>query len=129
MPLKLAPALRYRDASFEQNGSQLINQCSALAHQSIAPPVQGLHVELPLPLQLDKPHRRSGCRLRNRFRIAIVRRHQPDLVTLSPKDAAEMVCPAAGLHRHHGRPQLSPKLDHSFAAHASPQHNGSAVIQ
>ena len=40
-----------------------------------------------------------------------------------------MVRPAAGLHRHHAWPQLSRKLDHSFAAHASPQHNGPVVIQ
>jgi len=50
-------------------------------------------------------------------------------VTLSPKNAAEMVRPAAGLHRYHPWPQLSRKLDHSLAAHASPQHDSSAMIQ
>jgi len=50
-------------------------------------------------------------------------------MTLSPQDAAEMVRSAAGLHRYHACLQLSRKLDHSFAAHASPQHNGSAGIQ
>jgi len=50
----------------------LINQCGSFAYQPIASSVQCLHVELLLALQLDKPHRRSGCRLRNRLRIAIV---------------------------------------------------------
>jgi hypothetical protein len=36
---------------------------------------------------------------------------------------------ASGLHRYHAWPQLSRKLDHSLAAHASPQHDGSVVIQ
>jgi hypothetical protein len=51
------------------------------------------------------------------------------IVTLSPKNAAEMVRPAAGLHRYRAGPQLSRKLYHAFAAQASPQHDGSAVIQ
>jgi hypothetical protein len=50
-------------------------------------------------------------------------------MTLSPKDTAEMMRPAAGLHRYHAWPQFSCKLDHSLAAHASPQHHGSRVIQ
>jgi len=40
-----------------------------------------------------------------------------------------MVRPAAGLNRDHACLQLSHKFDYSFAAHASPKHNGSAVIQ
>ncbi len=52
-----------------------------------------------------------------------------DLVTLGPKNAAEMVRPAAGLHRYNACPQLARKLDHSLAAHASPQHHGPAVVQ
>ncbi len=52
-----------------------------------------------------------------------------DLVTLGPNNAAEMVRPAAGLHRYNACPQLARKLDHSLAAHASPQHDGPAVVQ
>jgi hypothetical protein len=65
--LEFAPALRDCGAAFQQNGSQLINQRNALAHQSIAGPVQGPHVELLLALHFDEPHRWSRCRLRNRF--------------------------------------------------------------
>jgi hypothetical protein len=50
-------------------------------------------------------------------------------VALSPKDTAEMMRPAAGLHRYNAWPQLARKLDHSLAMHASPQHNGSAVVE
>jgi hypothetical protein len=35
MPLEFAPTLRDRGAAFQQNGSQLINQRGALAHQSL----------------------------------------------------------------------------------------------
>ncbi len=72
MPLESAPALRNGDAAFQQHCPQLIDQRGPFAHQSIASPMQCLHVELFLALQLDKSHRRSRCRLRNRFCIAIV---------------------------------------------------------
>ena len=74
--------------------------------------MQALHVELLVALQLNKAHRRAGCRFRDRLGVPIVIllslyvranilwRHQPHIVTLLAKQAAKMMGAAACFHRH-----------------------------
>jgi hypothetical protein len=50
-------------------------------------------------------------------------------MALTPQGAAKMMRPAAHLHGHDARLQLDRKLDNSLTAHATPQHDGSPVIQ
>ena len=69
---KLPTSLGNCNTTFQQHSTQRIYQRRSLANERVTHTVQGLYVELRLTLQLDKPHRRSSCRLRNRLRIAFV---------------------------------------------------------
>jgi hypothetical protein len=62
-------ARRHRDTALEQDGPQLVDQCRPLADEAISCPVQRLHVELLLALELDKAHRRPRRSLGDRLRI------------------------------------------------------------
>jgi len=96
MLLELAATLWDCDSALQQHGAQLIEQRRALTHQTISHPVQCLHVELFLGLELDKAHRRPRRCLSDGFRIALIvllrldvgtdifGRHQSNLVTLCP---------------------------------------------
>jgi hypothetical protein len=105
---QFAPPLRNGDASLEQYGAELVNQCCALAYQPRARPVQALHVELRLTLELDKPHgwARRGfgipfvILLRFHIRLHVFRRHQPDLVADLLQSTAEVMRAAASFHSH-----------------------------
>jgi hypothetical protein len=49
-------------------------------------------------------------------------------MTLSLKDRAEMMRPAADLHRDNAWPQFSRKFGHSLATHPSAHQDGSNVV-
>ena len=80
-----------------QDRPKLVDQRRALANQPISSPVQALHVELLVALQIDKAHRWAGRGFRYRLGIPIVvllrlhvgtnifRRHQPHFVALLAK--------------------------------------------
>jgi hypothetical protein len=104
-------------------------------------PVQALHVELHLALELDKPHGWSrrcfgNCfgiplvvLLRFDIRLHVFRRHQPDLVANAMERAAEMVRATASLHRHDARGQARSQLDHTIAVHPPAQDDPPCRIQ
>jgi hypothetical protein len=78
----------------QQNGAQLIDQSRSLCDQAVSRPMQGLHVELVLALQVDEARRRSRRRFCDPFGVAIVvflrldigpdifGRHQPDIMAV-----------------------------------------------
>jgi hypothetical protein len=109
------------DAALQQECADLVDDASALAHQSFTHPVQRLQVELIGGLRRHELHRRPLHRLGDRFgvtevillalgvRANVLRRHQSRIVTKAPKLATEMMCPDASLHpnqvgRHIGQP-------------------------
>src|SRR5207237_2962210 len=57
-----APALCDGDAALEKHRPKLVHKSRALAPEPRAGAAQGLHVELVLALQIDKPHRWPGRR-------------------------------------------------------------------
>jgi hypothetical protein len=65
-------SLRDNNAALHEQTANLIDEGRPLTDQSIAGPMQALHVELLLALKLHEPHRRTRCRLCNRFGISIV---------------------------------------------------------
>jgi hypothetical protein len=64
-----AQALAHRDALFQHEGTDLINDAGALRDEPLAHPMKSLKVELIGRLGSDELHRRSLHRLRNRLRI------------------------------------------------------------
>jgi hypothetical protein len=97
--------------ALQQNSADLVDQGRSLAEQSVAHPMQGLHVELVCTFEFDEAHGRPCGGLSNGFGIAVVvllrldvgrtdilRRHQAHRVALGLQQAAEMVCTAAGLY-------------------------------
>jgi hypothetical protein len=139
--LQLAPPLRRDQAALQQDGAHLVDERRPLAHQPVTGAVQALHVELRLALELDEPHRRPGCRLGDRLRVAIVvllrlhvganilGRHQPHLVTLALQHTTEVMRTTAGLQRHHATRQSRRQLDHAVPVQASPQDHATTRVQ
>src|ERR1700683_2836 len=94
--------------------------------------MQGLHVELILALQVDEPHRRTGCGFRHPFGVPIVvllrldvgpnilRRHQSDVMTLSGERATQMMSATARLHSDNARRELLRQSDQRLAPYLAP---------
>src|SRR6266702_2136150 len=107
---KEAQSLPNGDATFQQEGADLVDDAGALAHQPLPYAVQPLQVELVGGLGRDELHRRALHRLRNGLRVAEVvllslrigpnvpRRHQPRIVAKFLEPAAEMMSTDAGFH-------------------------------
>ncbi len=103
--------------------------------------MQGLHVELVLALQFDKPHRRTRRRFRDPLGVAIVvllgldvgpnifRRHQPHVMTVRGKRAAKMMSPAAGLHPDNARRMLLRQSDQRLASHLASHDNCAGCVE
>ena len=100
-----------------------------------------LHIELVLALQFDEPHRRPRRRFRDPLGVAIVvllrldigpdifGRHQPQVVVVSGKHAAEMVSSAASLHRHDARRKLRRQHEQGLALRPTPEHYCARGVQ
>ena len=138
-PQEMQP-LPHRDAALQQEGADLIDDAGALAHQSLAHPMQRLQIELVGGLGRDELHRRTLHRLRDRFRIAVViffalgirahvfRRHQPGIVAQRLKLATEVMRADASLHANQARLQISePRFDLA-ARPLLPQHDAAPPI-
>src|SRR5579864_3595773 len=90
----MAPPLAYSDSTFEQQATNLVDDCCASHHPALSYPMQGLQIQLVIALDRYEAHLRPPDCLRNRFsinvvtlvrlyiRLDILRRHQPYLVTL-----------------------------------------------
>src|SRR6266566_1095705 len=113
--------LPHGNATLQQEGADLVDDASALAHQSLTNSMQRLQIELIGGLRRHKLHRWPLHRLGDRLRVAeivllslriganVLRRHQPGIVTKALELATEMMCPDASLHpdqagRHVGNP-------------------------
>src|SRR5690606_9648542 len=105
--------------AFQQNCAKLIDEVCSLCHKARTHPMQCLDVQLLLALQIDETHRRSRCSFGNTLSIPIIiflgfdiranifRRHQPDLVTASRKQAAQMMSSAACFHSTYAAGEFS----------------------
>src|SRR6266704_1546333 len=102
--------LPHGNATLQQEGADLVDDASALAHQSLTNSMQRLQIELIGSLRRHKLHRWPLHRLGDRLRVAeivllslriganVLRRHQPGIVTKALELATEMMCPDASLH-------------------------------
>src|SRR6202140_5324081 len=106
----MTPSLPQSDATFEQQSTNLVDDCGATHHPTLAHPVQGLQVQLVIALDRHKAHGRPGDSLRDRFSIDVValvglhvglhilRRNQSHLVSLLPQCSAKKMRGSAGFH-------------------------------
>src|SRR6266478_5875223 len=97
-------------ASFEQQSTNLVDDCRATHHPALAHAVQGLHIQLVISLDRHEAHCRPCDRLSNRLgidvialvrfyvRLHILRRYQSHLVSLFPQCSAKKMRTSAGFH-------------------------------
>jgi len=139
--LELPLALRGDHSALQQDGAQLVDQGRSLPDQPVPRPMERLHVELVLALQLDKPHRRSRRSLGDPFRVAIVvllrldagpnifGRHQPHLVAVAGEDVAEVMGAAARFHSDNASRQLLREPDERLAPHLASHDDGAGRVK
>src|SRR5258708_18902526 len=97
----VVPPLPQSYASFEQQSTNLVDDCRATHHPALAHPVQGLQIQLVIGLDRHKAHGRSCDSLGDRLgidvvaligfhvRLHILRRYQPHVVSLFPQCSAK----------------------------------------
>src|SRR5258708_37880402 len=76
----MTPSLPQSNATFEQQSTNLVDDCRATHHPTLAHPVQGLQGQLVIGLDRHETHRRPCDSLRDRLGIdvvALVRFHVP----------------------------------------------------
>src|SRR6266436_4613257 len=108
--MHVVPPLPQSYASFEQQSTNLVDDCRATHHPALAHPVQGLQIQLVIGLDRHKAHGRSCDSLGDRLgidvvaligfhvRLHILRRYQPHFVSLFPQCSAKKMRTSAGLH-------------------------------
>src|SRR5689334_11026561 len=87
--------LAYSDSTFEQQATNLVDDCCASHHPALSYSMPGLQIQLVIALDRYEAHLRPPHCFRNRFsinvvalvrlyiRLYILRRHQPYLMTCS----------------------------------------------
>src|SRR5260370_1590002 len=106
----VVPPLPQSYASFEQQSPNLVDDCRATHHPTLAHPMQGLHIQLLISLDRHETHRRPCDSPSDRLGINIValvrfhvglhilRRNQSHLVSLFPQCSAKKMRTSAGFH-------------------------------
>src|SRR5712692_954563 len=106
----MTSSLPQRNASFQQQSPNLVDDRSATHYPALAHPMQGLQIQLVIRLDRHKTHRRPRDGLSDRLRIDVValvrlyvrlhilRRDQPHLMTLLPQRPAKKMGASARFH-------------------------------
>src|SRR5258708_10927512 len=106
----MTPSLPQSNATFEQQSTNLVDDCRATHHPTLAHAMQGLHIQLLISLDRHETHRRPCDSLRDRLgidvvalvrfhvRLHILRRYQSHLVSLFPQCSAKKMLTSAGVH-------------------------------
>src|SRR5258708_27203869 len=108
--MHVVPPLPQSYASFEQQSTNLVDDCRATHHPTLAHAMQGLHIQLLISLDRHETHRRPCDSLSDRPGInivALVRFHvglhilpwnQSHLVSLFPQCSAKKMRTSTGFH-------------------------------
>src|SRR5258708_24967974 len=108
--MHVVPPLPQSYASFEQQSTNLVDDCRATYHPALAHAMQGLHIQLVISLDQHETHRRPCDSLSDRLgidvvalvrfhvRLHILRRNQSHLVSLFPQCSAKEMRTSAGFH-------------------------------
>src|SRR6202043_2600686 len=108
--MHVVPPLPQSYASFEQQSTNLVDDCRATHHPTLAHAMQGLHIQLVISLDRHETHRRTCDSLSDRLgidivalvrlhvRLHILRRNQSHLVSLLPQCSAKKMRTSAGFH-------------------------------
>src|SRR6266851_1273682 len=108
--MHVVPPLPQSYASFEQQSTNLVDDCRATHHPALAHAMQGLQIQLVISLDRHETHRRPCDSLSNRLgidvialvrfyvRLHILRRYQSHLVSLFPQCSAKKMRTSAGFH-------------------------------
>ncbi len=95
---------------FEQQSTNLVDDCCATHHPALAHAMEGLQIQLVFGLDRHEAHRRPCNRLsdglgidvvalvRLHVRLYILRRNQSHLMSLFPQCSAKKMCTSAGFH-------------------------------
>src|SRR5260370_21146345 len=99
--MHVVPPLPQSYASFEQQSTNLVDDCRATHHPTLAHAMQGLHIQLLISLDRHETHRRPCDSLSDRLgidivalvrfhvRLHILHRNQSHLVSLFPHCSAK----------------------------------------
>src|SRR5216684_7940814 len=108
--MHVVPPLPQSYASFEQQSANLVDDCRATHHPSLAHAMQGLQIQLVIGLDRHKAHGRPCDSLRDRLsidvvalvrfhvRLHILRRNQPHFVSLFSQCPAKKMRTPTGFH-------------------------------
>src|ERR1700675_3478431 len=108
--MHVVPPLPQSYASFEQQSTNLVDDCRATHHPALAHAMQGLQIQLVIGLDRHETHRWPCDSLSDRLRIDVValvrfhvrlyilRRNQSHLVSLFPQCSAKKMRTSAGFH-------------------------------
>src|SRR3984893_786126 len=106
----MVSSLPQSNATFEQQSANLVDDCRATHHPTLANAMQGLHIQLVIRLDRHETHRRPCDSLSDRLgidvvalvrfhvRLYILRRNQSHLVSLFPQCSAKKMRASAGFH-------------------------------
>src|SRR5882724_4854683 len=106
----MTPSLSQSNATFEQQSTNLVDDCRATHHPTLAHAMQGLHIQLLISLDRHKAHRRPCDSLSDRLgidivalvclhvRLHILRWNQPHFMSLFPQSSAKKMRTSAGFH-------------------------------
>src|SRR6516225_1783998 len=134
-------ALSNRDATFQQESANLIDDAGALTDQSLAHPMQCLQIELLGGLRCHELHCGTLHRLSNGFRVTavvllslrvrvyILRRHQPSVMTKCLQLPTQMMRTDASFHADQARRHVSqPGVDLATRPLLT-QHDSTTIIK
>src|SRR5258706_89764 len=108
--MHVVPPLPQSYASFEQQSTNLVDDCRATHHPTLAHAMEGLLIQLVISLDRHETHRRPCDSLSDRLgidivalvrfhvRLHILRRNQSHLVSLFPQCSAKKMRTSAGFH-------------------------------
>src|SRR5882672_2778718 len=128
-------------ASFEQQSTNLVDDCSATHHPTLAHPMQGLQIQLVIGLDRHEAHRRPCDSLSDRLGIdvvALVRLHvglhilgrnQSHLMSLFPQGSAKKMRTSAGFHANQPDVYVGSEAQQLCARELLAHHNLAAQVK
>src|SRR5260370_2429081 len=127
--MHVMPPLPQSYASFEQQSTNLVDDCRATHHPTLAHAMQRLQIQLLISLDRHETHRRSCDSLRDRLgidvvalvrfhvRFHILRRYQSHLVSLFPQCSAKKMRTSARFHANQPDVYVASEAQHALIAH------------
>src|SRR6266851_5425216 len=139
--MHVVPPLPQSYASFEQQSTNLVDDCRATHHPTLAHAMQGLHIQLVISLDRHETHRRPCDSLSDRLGINIVAlvrfhvglhilcRNQSHLVSLFPQCSAKKMRTPASFHANQPDVYVGSEAQQLCARELLAHHDLAAQVQ